>query len=86
MRERAPSHGLFAVAFDVANEVVGERTEEFDHGFVLVAVFVSADVHTRADKYGVGAGTILREEAVEERNDGGIAEIEVVGTEFFRAE
>ena len=86
MRERAPSHGLFAVAFDVANEVVGERTEEFDHGFVLVAVFVSADVHTWTDENGVGTGTILREQAVEERNDGGIAKIEVVGTEFFRAE
>ena len=86
MRERTPSHGLFAVAFDVANEMVGERTEEFDHGFVLVAVFVSADVHTWADENGVGTGTILRKEAVEERNDGGIAEIEVVGTEFFRAE
>ena len=86
MRERAPSHGLFAVAFDVTNEVVGERTEEFDHGFVLVAVFVSANMYARADENGVGTGTILREEAVEEGNDGGIAEIEVVGTEFFRAE
>ena len=43
-------------------------------------------MHARADKYGVGAGTILREEAVEEGNDGGIAKIEVVGSEFFRAE
>ena len=66
--------------------MVGERTEEFDHGFVLVAVFVSADMYARADKNGVGAGTILRKQAVEERNNGGIAEIEVVGTEFFRAE
>ena len=86
MRERAPSHGLFPVAFDVANEMVGERTKEFDHGFVLVAVFVSADVHTRTDENGVGTGTILREQAIEEGNDGGIAEIEVVGTKFFRAE
>ena len=86
MRERTPSHGLFAVAFDVANEVVGERTEEFDHGFVLVAVFVCSDMHARADKYGIGAGTILREEAVEEGNDGGIAKIEVIGAKFFRAE
>ena len=86
MRERAPSHGLFAVAFDVANEMVSKRTEEFDHGFVLVAVFVCTDMHARADKYGIGAGTILREEAVEEGNDGGIAEIEVVGAKFFRAE
>ena len=86
MRKCAPGNSLLAVAFDVANEVVGERTEEFDHGFVLVAVFVSADVHTRTDENGIGTGTILREEAVEERNDGGIAEIEVVGTKFFRAE
>ena len=43
-------------------------------------------MHTRTDENGIGTGTILREEAVEERNDGGIAEIEVVGTEFFRAE
>ena len=86
MRERAPSHGLFAVAFDVANEMVGERTEEFDHGFVFVAVFVCANMYARSNKYGVGAGTILREEAVEEGNDGGIAEIEVVGAKFFRAE
>ena len=86
MRKCAPSHGLLAVAFNVANEVVGERTEEFDHSFVFVAVFVCADVHTRADKYGIGTGTILREEAVEEGNDGGIAEIEVVCAELFRAE
>ena len=70
----------------MANEVVGERTEEFDHGFVFVAVFVCADMHARTDKYGVGAGTILREQAVEEGNDGGIAKIEVVGAKFFRSE
>ena len=86
MCERPPSDGLLAVAFDVANEVVGERTEEFNHGFVFVAVFVCANMYARADKYGVGAGTILREQAVEEGNDGGIAKIEVIGSEFFRAE
>ena len=50
---------MFAIAFYVFNEVVGERTEEFHHFFVLVAVFVSADVYTFAHKDGILATAIF---------------------------
>ena len=62
--ECAPSHGLFAIAFHVFDEVVGERTEEFHHFFVLVAVFVSADVHAFTHKYGIFTSAIFGEKTV----------------------
>ena len=62
--ECAPSHGLFAIAFHVFDEVVGERTEEFYDFFVLVAVFVGADMHAFAHKDGIFTSAIFGKKTV----------------------
>ena len=71
---------------NVADEVVGEGAELLDHGLVLVAVFVRADVDGFSAEHGVLSAAILREEAVEEGHNSGVVEVEVVHAVLLRTE
>ena len=77
MRQAAPEDGLLAVALDLVAEVDNEFAETLAGGGVAVAVLVRADMEAGTGEDWVRAAKVLGIEAVEERDEGRIVEVEV---------
>ena len=85
MGQRTPYAGLLAVALHQTDVTVGKGTELLDYIFLLVGVFVGADVDTRTSEYGLVAFQIFLEEAVHELVSLGIEQVEMIHAILFTA-
>ena len=76
--QRAPKHGLLAVAFNELDVVVSKFTELFYHLLIAVAIFVSTDVYLLTAEHGIFTFKIFAEDAIDEGIGFGVEHVEVI--------
>ena len=78
MGQRSPHTSLLAITLDQPDIAVGKGTELLDYIFLLVGIFVSADVHTRSPEDRFVTLQILLEKSIHECIRFGVEQIQMV--------